>query len=881
MDYSEKQIRQNKITMRECVDGLGVYAALMAIDNSNTSTVTEIRNLINDLVPYWGLDIGDDSKPLDDYLHSFDNMVDDAVRNGWIEPDHFTACYNTLTGLAQYGEDLVGSQGNDAMKEILKIGDLLSEAGEYFGYHHEKIFADDSAKWLRNTVKGMLNDYDLPGSAIEGESNVNYVIKQAVLYDNNMGFAFAHNTAAVSPFVTWQMYSSNGKLGYEAGNYFSSEEKAIVDYITRTKEYAGMQRVTEIKMPGALELTRGVQDTRDTQKAGLSKPNELKIKLWLEYTEFINKLQKLPPEQIVERSYEKVCKEEIVIRFENQNYLSEANAQMLLSEDVTLDDLYNAWLKADSNLGETIEYCIDDYIYRLGERNASQSQEQDEQRLYKAEISNPDEPESPSLEVFHADDDVDAVRYAYDYCDNYNKDSEPDNHVFLLEVHELNENYDSIREIDLRYHDPEAHRYMDVNLIKFLGKIADKTIIQYPEDWAGVAMSLPRIADADNPEHKSLMLQISSYGTHFFTERDTFIKDTPAYNYRTNYREKDPDMLGFVIEVTGNKNGAVTGNVYDVGDYYSHAQYIKETALIMDSVSLKYADDMGINAGKTITMPKYEYDNDRHRLMSESGHVISMKYHPSESSRKMTDLLQAEQARRMAMPVGDTQEYLEKLDKKLAEIRDIPWQTQGEPQQENQQGSRQDEQRIYHADFSDPQIPERMEIIWAKDDAHALEQANEICGEAKGILLLELKEVDNGGNERWVSIDRPPIPTELMPDPSITTDERNAYGYTYHGILPLNQDRALDLYMQDKCVFLLWADNSESMVNDSSEIMVHDGIFGIELGDWQKTETYKELTSKGKIADEKEASAQNTRPESREKPEKTIKPRKPYRGTDR
>ena len=249
MNYSEKQIRQNKITMRECIEALGTYAAMVANANHNSIKAEGIRDLIAELVPYWGLDIGDDSKSVENYLQAFDDKVDDAVRKGWIEDDEFTACYNVLTGLAQYGEDLVGAQGSDAMAEILKIGDLLNETGEFFGYHQEKVFADNSARWLRNSVKGMLNDYALPGNAIEGSINANYTIKQAVLYDNNVGFAFAHNTEAASPFVTWRMFNDNGKLNYEWGNYFDSEEKALVNYITRAKEYALNERVSEIQMP--------------------------------------------------------------------------------------------------------------------------------------------------------------------------------------------------------------------------------------------------------------------------------------------------------------------------------------------------------------------------------------------------------------------------------------------------------------------------------------------------------------------------------------------------------------------------------------------------------------------------------------------------------
>jgi len=83
----------------------------------------------------------------------------------------------------------------------------------------------------------------------------------------------------------------------------------------------------------------------------------------------------------------------------------------------------------------------------------------------------------------------------------------------------------------------------------------------------------------------------------------------------------------------------------------------------------------------------------------------------------------------------------------------------------------------------------------------------------------------------------PPAPqqsAEPMPDPSISTSDRDAYGYVYESMLPLNQDRAVELFNQDCQIYLLFNDDTESAVNDSSEILAHDGIFGIEKENWQK-----------------------------------------------
>jgi|GEM_PF-293808 len=247
------QDERDKAVIRECIDGLGVYAAMVAQEGRNTSKVAEIRELISDLVPYWGLDYGEGSKSLDDFLREFDDKVDIALRRG-LDADTYEACNAVLTGLARYGEEMVIAQGDSAMGEMLRIGDLMNEVAEYFGYTQEMVFASDSCRWLTNTVAGMLKEYDLPGQAIEGDNVQNYVVKQAVLFEGDRGFAFAHNPEAVSPYVTWHVFNDDGKLNYEWGNYFGSEEKALVDYIDRASKHEYEQGVKEKALPEPPEL---------------------------------------------------------------------------------------------------------------------------------------------------------------------------------------------------------------------------------------------------------------------------------------------------------------------------------------------------------------------------------------------------------------------------------------------------------------------------------------------------------------------------------------------------------------------------------------------------------------------------------------------------
>ena len=83
----------------------------------------------------------------------------------------------------------------------------------------------------------------------------------------------------------------------------------------------------------------------------------------------------------------------------------------------------------------------------------------------------------------------------------------------------------------------------------------------------------------------------------------------------------------------------------------------------------------------------------------------------------------------------------------------------------------------------------------------------------------------------------PPLP-ELeqgypMPDTGIGFSEMYQYGYTDgNAMLPLTKERAMELFMQDIPVFLLYGDNTEAMVLDAEDISSHTGVFGVEREEW-------------------------------------------------
>ena len=91
---------------------------------------------------------------------------------------------------------------------------------------------------------------------------------------------------------------------------------------------------------------------------------------------------------------------------------------------------------------------------------------------------------------------------------------------------------------------------------------------------------------------------------------------------------------------------------------------------------------------------------------------------------------------------------------------------------------------------------------------------------------------------------------DALPDPKIGLSEMEEYGYTREEMLPLTKETALELFDHDLPVYLLYEDGSETSVGDRKQITGHDGIFGIEKGDW---ENEKELRTMQAALDENSA----------------------------
>lgn len=87
--------------------------------------------------------------------------------------------------------------------------------------------------------------------------------------------------------------------------------------------------------------------------------NKLYDKLSKEYDEFYNHLLTLSPKEIVEKSYEKVFKEDFLLCFEERN-LDYKSAKALLNLKNPLDELYQEWLSKDYSYMDMLRDVIDE-----------------------------------------------------------------------------------------------------------------------------------------------------------------------------------------------------------------------------------------------------------------------------------------------------------------------------------------------------------------------------------------------------------------------------------------------------------------------------------------------------------------------------------------
>ena len=158
--------------------------------------------------------------------------------------------------------------------------------------------------------------------------------------------------------------------GYFISYYFDAKEHDISDL---EKQYRLDDNVIKFMTIKVSKVAEKVED-RNTIKLQIGEiysyedglKQRVQEKITNEYNDFIEELKKERPEVIIERAYEKVCKEEMLYVFE-KNDLSVNECKSLLKCSNILDDCYSEWLKSDGNFNEMLEYAVENSIEHITE----------------------------------------------------------------------------------------------------------------------------------------------------------------------------------------------------------------------------------------------------------------------------------------------------------------------------------------------------------------------------------------------------------------------------------------------------------------------------------------------------------------------------------
>ena len=198
---------------------------------------------------------------------------------------------------------------------------------------------------------------------------------------------------------------------------------------------------------------------------------------------------------------------------------------------------------------------------------------------------------------------------------------------------------------------PYLKKFADVDVLATLKAIADQVNVHYPNDIKIDMEHIPKLVAKGDPELKMLLWHVSDHGTHILPERDAFVSGTGEHSTWTNYLR--PGMLSYAVEITGMENGKVKGNVYEL-NHEEHVEHVRHAALPATTVTISYED------GREDTVTRRVFDDDRHRLMSESGNVTGLRFHPEDES-VLANLLRREQRHRTETPKGNFKPHLKKL----------------------------------------------------------------------------------------------------------------------------------------------------------------------------------------------------------------------------
>ncbi len=106
-------------------------------------------------------------------------------------------------------------------------------------------------------------------------------------------------------------------------------------------------------------------------------------KAFKEQEKFIADLKKLPPEEIIEKAYECIMREDILMTFED-DYLSPKQVKALLKLEYPLASCYSRWLDNDYSYMEMLQDTVSELGSKLAKENMEKERNQKKKHKEKS-----------------------------------------------------------------------------------------------------------------------------------------------------------------------------------------------------------------------------------------------------------------------------------------------------------------------------------------------------------------------------------------------------------------------------------------------------------------------------------------------------------------
>ena len=182
-------------------------------------------------------------------------------------------------------------------------------------------------------------------------------------------------------------------------------------------------------------------------------------------------------------------------------------------------------------------------------------------------------------------------------------------------------------------------KYENVDIVAALGAVVEMNTEHYKSDFKyDIDMFKTATRNPDGENNRLLWLSRQS-GTECFKERDVYLIESQAHNSWPYYADRKGEGLrAYAVEITGNTNGRVMGNLYEL-DYRQHTEEVKKNALHVATVDAKYTD------GTELHLPYKEWDGQRERLYHQHGELKQLRREP-EDTGALRDIVKQAQAQR-------------------------------------------------------------------------------------------------------------------------------------------------------------------------------------------------------------------------------------------